>query len=56
MPQPNTTPQAYKAIFKAERSGELFLYVNDAAIGLPWVYDAFYSNNGGQAKVTVRLM
>ncbi|WP_315812274.1 DUF2235 domain-containing protein [Bradyrhizobium sp. SZCCHNR2028] len=56
VPAPNTTPQAYKARFKAERGGELFLYVNDAVIGLPWVYDAFYPNNTGKAKVTVRLL
>ncbi|WP_130226120.1 hypothetical protein [Bradyrhizobium sp. Leo121] len=56
IPLPNTTPQAYKATFKAARSGELFLYVNDAVIGLPWVYDSFYPNNGGKAKITVRLL
>jgi uncharacterized protein (DUF2235 family) len=56
IPLPNTTPQAFKATFKAARSGELFIYVNDAVIGLPWVYDSFYPNNGGKAKVTVRLL
>jgi uncharacterized protein (DUF2235 family) len=56
IPLPNTTPQAYKATFKASRSGELFLYVNDAVIGLPWLYDAFYSNNGGNATVKVKLL
>jgi uncharacterized protein (DUF2235 family) len=56
VPVPNTTPQTYKATFPAARSGELFLYVNDAVIGLPWVYDSFYPNNGGRAKVTVRLL
>ena len=56
IPLPNTTPQAYKATFKASRSGELFLYVNDVVIGLPWVYDAFYSNNGGNATVKVKLL
>jgi uncharacterized protein (DUF2235 family) len=56
IPLPNTTPQAYKATFKASRSGELFLYVNDAVIGLPWVSDAFYSNNGGNATVKVKLL
>ncbi|MDF0516663.1 hypothetical protein P0R31_05360 [Bradyrhizobium yuanmingense] len=56
IPLPNTTPQAYKATFKAARSGELFLYVNDAVIGLPWVYDSFCQNNGGKAKVAGRLL
>lgn len=56
IPLPNTTPQTYKATFKAARSGELFLYVNDAVIGLPWLSDTFYPNNGGKAKVTVKLL
>jgi uncharacterized protein (DUF2235 family) len=56
VPVPSTTPQVYKATFKAERGGELFLYVNEAVIGLPWVYESFYSNNKGKAKVTVRLL
>ncbi|TFV41531.1 DUF2235 domain-containing protein [Bradyrhizobium frederickii] len=56
IPLPNTTPQTYKATFKAARSGELFLYVNDAVIGLPWLGDTFYPNNGGKAKVTVKLL
>jgi uncharacterized protein (DUF2235 family) len=56
VPVPNTTPQIYKASFKAERAGEIFLYVNDAVIGLPWVYGYFYRNNKGAAKVTVRLL
>jgi uncharacterized protein (DUF2235 family) len=56
IPMPNTTPQAYKATFKASRSGELFLYVNDAVIGLPWVYDVFYPNNGGNAVIKVKLL
>lgn len=56
VPIPNSEPQAYRATIPAQRAGELFLYVNDAVIGLPWVYDVFYKNNKGKAKVTVRLM
>jgi uncharacterized protein (DUF2235 family) len=56
VPVLNSTPQVYKATFKADRGGELFLYVNDAVIGLPWVHDSFYANNGGKANVTVRLL
>jgi uncharacterized protein (DUF2235 family) len=36
------------------RSGELFLFVNDAVIGLPWMWDRFYANNQGQARVVIR--
>ncbi len=56
VPVPDTNPQVYKASFKAQRSGEIFLYVNDAVIGLPWVYAGYYKNNKGAAKVTVRLL
>jgi hypothetical protein len=37
----------------ARTSGELFLYVNDAVVGLPGVYDVFYRHNRGGADVTV---
>jgi hypothetical protein len=56
VPAPNTSPQIYKATFKAERGGEILLYVNEAVIGLPWVYYGFYNGHGGKAKVTVRLL
>ncbi|KJC57515.1 hypothetical protein UP10_28450 [Bradyrhizobium sp. LTSPM299] len=55
-PISNTSPQGYKARFTAERSGEIFLYVNQAVIGLPWVYDWFYGDHKGRAKVTVKLL
>jgi uncharacterized protein (DUF2235 family) len=56
IPVPQTTPQAYRAPFTAQRGGELFLYVNDAVIGLPWLNDYYFKKNAGTAKVTVRLM
>jgi uncharacterized protein (DUF2235 family) len=42
--------------FKPERSGELFFYVNDAAVALPWLHDAFYENNVGEAIVTIKRL
>jgi uncharacterized protein (DUF2235 family) len=36
-----------------QTSGELFLYVNDAALLWPGRIDFFYRNNSGKAKVTV---
>ncbi len=42
IPVPQTTPQAYQATFTAQRGGELFLYVNDAVIGQPWL-NAYFS-------------
>jgi len=56
VPVPDTGPQVYKARFTAQRSGEIFLYVNDAVIGLPWLSDWYYKGNKGTAKVTVRLL
>jgi hypothetical protein len=46
----------YKALFVPDRSGEIFLYVNDAVIGLPWINSHYFQNNRGKAKITVRLM
>ena len=37
-----------------KRSGELFLFVNDAVIGVPGIWDYFYRNNRGEASVTIR--
>ena len=35
------------------RSGELYLYVNDAVLFVPAVLRSIYSNNGGSATVIV---
>jgi uncharacterized protein (DUF2235 family) len=56
VPVPNTSPQVYKDTIKADRSGEIFLYVNEAVIALPWLHDHFYKKHQGTAKVTVRLL
>jgi uncharacterized protein (DUF2235 family) len=44
------------ATLRARRSGELFLYVNDAVIGIPGIGYPFYRNNRGQALVTVERL
>src|SRR3569832_907366 len=38
------TPQGggWTTTFEPRSSGEVFLYVNDATISLPWLYDLFY--------------
>jgi hypothetical protein len=51
---PATT--GYTATFKAKRTGELFVYVNDAVIGVPGYFDRFYSNNAGAAKLTLQAL
>jgi hypothetical protein len=51
--QPNT----YRAVIRrAQRDGELFLYVNDAVLPLPWLSNLFYLNNQGQAKITIERL
>jgi hypothetical protein len=39
---------------KPKRSGELFLYVNEAVWGWPSLYGYFYDGNSGQATVVVQ--
>ena len=50
-------PTASKIEFpmRPTRDGELFVFVNDAVIGLPLLYDRFYRNNHGSAKISVTL-
>jgi uncharacterized protein (DUF2235 family) len=51
---PRRVGDSYQAVFKPHRSGELFLYVNEAVIPLPWINDAFYRNNSGTAEIVIR--
>lgn len=39
----------------ARSGGEIFIFVNDAVIGLPWLADFFYRNNRGTARFRVHL-
>jgi hypothetical protein len=45
---------------RATRDGELFLFVNDAVIGIPgfngYFYKWFYGNNKGSARVTIKRL
>ena len=43
----------YRATFKAGSSGEVFMFVNDTVIGVPWLAGLFYDNNKGQAEVAI---
>lgn len=49
------TVNAYRGFFTARRSGEVFVYVNDAVIAFPWLVSRFYDNNTGNAQVTITL-
>jgi uncharacterized protein (DUF2235 family) len=43
----------YEATLTPTKDGELFLFVNDAVVALPWVTDVFYRNNHGAADVRI---
>lgn len=40
---------------KPTRDGELFMFVNDAVLGFPMLYDFFYRNNRGTATIELTL-
>lgn len=42
-----------QAPIRATRNGELFVFVNDAVIGIPGLYDLFYKRNRGAADLVV---
>ena len=48
-------PDDYKleATIKPKRSGEVFVFVNDAVVGIPGLYDLFYRGNKGTATLTI---
>jgi uncharacterized protein (DUF2235 family) len=46
----------YTATFKARSNGDVYVFVNDAVIGLPWIYDVFYQNNNrGAATISLEM-
>ncbi len=47
---------SYTATFRARKSGELFVYVNDSVIGIPGYVDTFYKNNKGKADLTLQVL
>jgi uncharacterized protein (DUF2235 family) len=50
---PDPEDSKIEASIKPNRDGELFIFVNDAVIGVPWLYNFFYRNNGGGGTLTV---
>ena len=50
---PDPDDSKVQAIIKPTREGELFIFVNDAVIGIPGLYKLFYRNNQGEANLTV---
>ncbi len=50
---PNPKDHSIDEVMRAEGDGELFLFVNDAVLGVPGLEGLFYSNNVGNADVTI---
>jgi uncharacterized protein (DUF2235 family) len=50
---PDPEDSKIEANIKPTRDGELFIFVNDAVIGIPGLYDFFYRDNGGGGTITV---
>jgi uncharacterized protein (DUF2235 family) len=51
--EPDPDDPIIESPFRPKRDGELFMFVNDAVIGIPGLYDRLYRNNKGSARVTV---
>ena len=52
--EPDPEDYVIETRIKPTRKGELFIFVNDAVIGIPRLYDWFYrKNQGAPAKLTV---
>ena len=53
---PNQTRVYSGVTNRIQRDGELFLYVNDAVVGLPGLFGVFYDNNKGTAHIRVQRL
>jgi hypothetical protein len=51
VPDPDDT--SIQSPIRATRNGEIFVFVNDAVIGIPGLYNLFYRNNGGAADLVI---
>jgi uncharacterized protein (DUF2235 family) len=43
-------------VITPRRTDQVFLFVNDGIVGLPWVYAWFYRHNSGKATITVKVL
>jgi hypothetical protein len=51
---PNTRTHRIDARLHPPVEGRLFIFVNDAVVGIPGLYDIFYKNNVGSAQITLK--
>jgi uncharacterized protein (DUF2235 family) len=52
--EPDPTDPLIEDVLRPKRRGHLFIFINDAVIGLPFLYGAIYKNNTGTGQLTVR--
>ena len=52
--EPDPTDPLIQDIIKPTRSGELFIFVNNAVIGVPGLYGSLYKFSDGKGQLTVR--
>ena len=53
-PGPTEPDNRHSENIIARHDGEIFFYVNDAVVALPWLTGVFYHGNLGEAEVTIR--
>jgi uncharacterized protein (DUF2235 family) len=54
--QESAAGNVWTAKFTARSDGEVFVYVNDTSIFLPWLFTYFYDNNVGKAVVSLKKL
>jgi uncharacterized protein (DUF2235 family) len=51
--EPDPDDYNLETSIRPKRTGELFVFVNDAVVGIPRLYDLFYWHNKGTATLTI---
>jgi uncharacterized protein (DUF2235 family) len=52
--EPDPTDPLIQDNIKPTRNGQLYIFVNDAVIGIPGLYGALYNDNEGTAELTIK--
>ena len=52
--EPDPTDPVIQDNVRPKREGQLYIFVNDAVIGVPGLYGVLYKNNKGTGKLTVK--
>ena len=52
--EPDPTDPVIQDNIRPTREGQLYIFVNDAVIGVPGLYGVLYKNNKGTGKLTVK--